>query len=239
MEGFLIVAVVVAGVVMLFRYLRRREIDAFLDADVSQFSELAELRAMLPSSAEPAPALNVVRPGDTGNAGSPTPAAAANEGVTAREALFDDPHRECLRLLDLAVAGRARIFVKLPLADVARGPGLGTRDQRLSFVLATTDLTLICGVHLGGQSSSEKQQELFLRDVFGRMGKPLVVFGLIALPSLAELEEALAPILDLPRHCPKCGEEMRMKKAVKGPNSGRSFWVCRTFPSCRGILRIG
>ncbi|MBJ36997.1 MAG: hypothetical protein CMD83_00825 [Gammaproteobacteria bacterium] len=44
MEWLLIGAVVVAGIVVLFRHLRRREIEAFLDADMSHFRDFAEVR---------------------------------------------------------------------------------------------------------------------------------------------------------------------------------------------------
>jgi restriction system protein len=33
--------------------------------------------------------------------------------------------------------------------------------------------------------------------------------------------------------CPKCGGEMVMRTAKKGPNPGQKFWGCSNFPRCR------
>jgi restriction system protein len=34
--------------------------------------------------------------------------------------------------------------------------------------------------------------------------------------------------------CPDCGSPMLLKTARKGPNAGRAFWGCSTYPECRG-----
>jgi restriction system protein len=36
--------------------------------------------------------------------------------------------------------------------------------------------------------------------------------------------------------CPKCGSRMLERVAGKGPNTGRRFWGCDTFPRCRATL---
>ena len=33
--------------------------------------------------------------------------------------------------------------------------------------------------------------------------------------------------------CPKCGGEMVLRTAQKGPNPGQKFWGCSNFPKCR------
>ncbi len=40
------------------------------------------------------------------------------------------------------------------------------------------------------------------------------------------------------RSCPKCGNEMVLRKATKGKNAGNTFWGCSQFPKCRTILSI-
>jgi ssDNA-binding Zn-finger/Zn-ribbon topoisomerase 1 len=37
--------------------------------------------------------------------------------------------------------------------------------------------------------------------------------------------------------CPKCGESMSIRKALRGKNAGNIFWVCTQFPGCRGVIR--
>ena len=35
--------------------------------------------------------------------------------------------------------------------------------------------------------------------------------------------------------CPKCGKEMVLRTAKKGPHAGKQFWGCSNFPNCRGV----
>ena len=36
--------------------------------------------------------------------------------------------------------------------------------------------------------------------------------------------------------CPKCGNQMLLRKAKKGPNADNAFWGCSHFPKCRTIV---
>ena len=71
-------------------------------------------------------------------------------------------------------------------------------------------------------------------------GKPI---QLVDGPQLADLiglvrEAPPAPVeiprkADLARHCPRCGSDLVLRTAKKGPNAGSQFWGCSTFPKCR------
>lgn len=39
--------------------------------------------------------------------------------------------------------------------------------------------------------------------------------------------------------CPDCESEMIVRLASRGPNEGKYFWGCRTFPECRGTRPFG
>jgi very-short-patch-repair endonuclease len=39
--------------------------------------------------------------------------------------------------------------------------------------------------------------------------------------------------------CPRCSEPMVLRTAQAGSRAGESFWGCRSFPACRGILATG
>jgi restriction system protein len=41
------------------------------------------------------------------------------------------------------------------------------------------------------------------------------------------------------RTCPKCGSEMVLRVARKGPYAGKKFWGCSRFPDCRGLVFAG
>ncbi len=238
MELLLIGAVGIASIVMLFRFLRRREIEAFLDADISSFRDFSDARPETALSPEQQTQANVVQ--------LQAAAAAAPKAYASRQMVLDEPHRLFLVALEDCVGERLRVLPRVPLADVIHAEDSGAqyklRTRTLSFAICAQDVTLICGVHLAGASASEKQDQAFLNDVFKQAGRPLLSFPLMAPPSATELVEALTPVLGgnpLSRHCPRCGREMSMRKAVKGRNAGKSFWVCKEYPSCRGITRIG
>ena len=52
----------------------------------------------------------------------------------------------------------------------------------------------------------------------------------ISVPAEPEKESAPA--------CPRCASAMVRRIAGKGPRSGQSFWGCRRFPECNGIINI-
>jgi len=40
------------------------------------------------------------------------------------------------------------------------------------------------------------------------------------------------------RMCPKCGKSMVLRTAKKGSNSGKQFWGCSGYPSCRTVQEV-
>jgi len=40
-----------------------------------------------------------------------------------------------------------------------------------------------------------------------------------------------------PVKCPKCGNDMILREAKKGPNQGRKFRGCSRFPKCRAAVK--
>jgi predicted RNA-binding Zn-ribbon protein involved in translation (DUF1610 family) len=38
--------------------------------------------------------------------------------------------------------------------------------------------------------------------------------------------------------CPKCGAEMVLRTAAKGPHKGEQFYGCSAFPKCRGVVLV-
>jgi restriction system protein len=49
--------------------------------------------------------------------------------------------------------------------------------------------------------------------------------------------EIIALLDDQRKFCPKCGNEMEIRTAQKGRNTGSTFWGCTRFPRCNFILR--
>lgn len=40
------------------------------------------------------------------------------------------------------------------------------------------------------------------------------------------------------KSCPKCGSNMVLREAKRGPNTGNKFWGCSSFPKCRSVVKI-
>jgi ssDNA-binding Zn-finger/Zn-ribbon topoisomerase 1 len=39
-------------------------------------------------------------------------------------------------------------------------------------------------------------------------------------------------------NCPKCNSEMIKRVAKKGARQGQTFFGCRQFPKCRGVVNV-
>lgn len=43
---------------------------------------------------------------------------------------------------------------------------------------------------------------------------------------------------DTEQSCPKCGGSMALREVKTGSNAGKSFWGCKQYPKCRGIVNL-
>ena len=230
-------------VVVLFRYMRKREIEAFMEADLSEFQGFASRR----DDVQPVPAAQEEVAAAT-NVVSLTSARSVREPeirFSARDALFDEIHRNFLLVLEQVLDNRFRVFVHVPLSDFLRVEtgNIDLRQRAVSFLVCDRDkLRIACGIMLQGTSPTEVSHFKFLEDAFGQIEKPLVTFPMLTDYSHREVSETISDALKASlktRTCPKCGGDMIVRKATKGANAGKSFWVCKDFPSCKGILRVG
>jgi len=242
MGGLAFLVAVLALCIWLIRYLRKREIEAFMGADLSAFQEFAANREDIQPLPQEAAAIGSAVVDLKATA---VPFSQSGSRFSVRDAVFDEVHRDFLRKLETVVGERFRVFVHLPLSDFVRVDSGDTelRSRTLSFLLCEKDsLEIACGILLQGASPSEMEKFRFFEEIFAQIDRPFVAFAMIAGLSEEEVREKLdAAMADSPlsKTCPKCGNEMAMRKAVSGANAGKSFWVCTQFPSCKGILRIG
>lgn len=61
----------------------------------------------------------------------------------------------------------------------------------------------------------------------------LLETGRKAKPGPAKAQVSAPELRSLPA-CPKCGADMVVREARKGPSAGNKFWGCSRFPDCRG-----
>lgn len=49
---------------------------------------------------------------------------------------------------------------------------------------------------------------------------------------------ATSPATPQAKHCPKCGKEMVLRTARRGPQAGQKFWGCKGYPQCKSTLTL-
>lgn len=202
MDGFLTVVVVVAGIVFLFRYLRRRELARFRDTDMKTLHELTGADPVSPTSTSGngsadtsslPPKLRAVAEEAIASNGS------EGLGATLRSAALDDIHAHVLRLLEQILGRRYRIFINKPLADFVRiekgqGELLG---RSVSFLICDPeDFSALFALQLRGAGQAEMAKYRFLSSLMAEVAVPLAALPLMPNLSRAEIEaslEALTP----------------------------------------------
>ncbi len=250
MAGFITFVVFIAGLVLLLRYLRKREVEAFMDADMTDFqlhkaAVKEEAKDPLIAKAEAYAALNpnvVPLEKSTQEDADELDLASIPDPTLyhLKDSPFDEINRHFLTLINGVLSDRFVLLNDVPLADFATSNksenDYKLQNTRVGFLICDSrDLTLLCGVQLKGAQGGD-----FIKGVFGDINVPLLEFPLSTDVSLQEVSDQLEPLLmyNIEHLCPKCGDPMTMRKAVKGRNAGAVFWVCTRFPSCRGVVKV-
>lgn len=253
MAGFLIVCALIAIAAVGFGMKRRREVDAFLAADFADFVEFRKSGDGDQLAAEPS-AWGGKRIVGTASAAPANVIAIGTDyeadeiaSFRQKDALFDQVTRSFLMALDQVLDDHYRAFVNVPVKDFVKEVQTGkvpspALEKKVSIVICKkSNLSLVCGILLHDKSPRARHYSWLLESVFTQIGRPLLSFPLETDYSPLEINEQLDKVLHrsfLNRNCPRCGASMAMKKAIRGKNSGRPFWVCRNFPDCRGIVSI-
>ena len=134
----------------------------------------------------------------------------------------------------LAMRERLRhdVASDLPPASAGR-PRLTGLNGLTEFVAATTPEiagnAMLCAVNQAAYLL-RKLMERQSRDFVDRGGFTEQLYDARAQARAAGAKESPA--------CPQCGGEMRQRTAGKGPNAGKPFWGCSSYPACRGTLEL-
>ena len=259
MKGLIFFILFLAAVAMLLRFLRKRELDAFMDADIGDFQTFkinqkkeeqvavdpilarAEVYAALnPGSVVP----KLVNADEADELGDLNPALAPDPTpYEGKPVPFDEVTRNMVRLLHQIVPKGVGILLRVPLAEFVKSNGDKAGDYKLTthsvnyLLYDVKDVSLICG--LQHQANQGQAGSDFVKGVFGGLGIPLLEFPVGNDISEFEIRDKLDPVLigSEANSCPKCGESMSIRKATKGKNTGDIFWVCNKFPHCLGVAR--
>jgi hypothetical protein len=259
MKGFFFFVVFIAGFVMLLRYLRKREVESFMESDMADFQTFKQTHE---TPKKPDPIIARVEAYAAMNPGvielkKNTPVA-ADEGepdslvfVDApapilhrlKRYTFDEVTRNMLTLLGTVAPKGILVLLNVPLSEFVKtdnGKDSNLTTTKVTYLLCdATTLEVICGVQQRDAGSTGRQPIDHVKSVFGDIGLPLLEFPVSNDISEHEVRDKLDPVLlgrDV-QACPNCGETMTIRKAKKGKRAGSIFWVCNDFPSCRGLVK--
>ena len=256
MEGLIIFIVVIAAIIYVFRYLRQREIDKFMDADMVDFQvfevknkqdEVSQdngLHARAEAYAALNPDIVKIKP-QADSAENAIPAYVPDPVLyELKGRAFDEITGNMLRQLAEVLPREIIVLTNVPLSDFVKSEAEGSEfklsNNRVAFLLCeVNDLAVICGIQLKDMTTTGQGME-FIKSVFGDIARPLIEFPLSNDISSYEIKAQLDGVLASRKQqsCPRCGESMSIRKAVKGKNAGSVFWVCTAFPACRGVVKV-
>jgi hypothetical protein len=238
MEGFLIFALVLAAIVLLFRYLRKREIEAFRQADMSALQAFNTDREK--SGKEP-----VVMPDERliARAAHLVETVQDKPEVDLRVGLFDEIHQRFYFELERALEKRLKIFAHVPMSDIVRSDAqLQNRllHKTVSFVICDPNtLSVVAGIQLKNAGSDAQLEHDLKIQIFEQIAIPFITYPMIGGISALEILDQLAEVLLAVKvSCPDCGGETKLRKAAKGKNTGKAFKVCDRYPSCKGRVPV-
>jgi len=235
MLGLSIFIVIIAALVFLFRLKRRREVEAFKDANFADFvesdpdkqgsgvssGEISEIAAsVIASSARTIENRKVSEA-----------AASIEAGIVyqKREAVFDDVTRAFLLTLYQVLDNDFQVLVKVPVADLVRGRDANDMsvlpsNDKVDFVICrSADLKVVCGIQLHGGAVDS------ISAIFSQVEIPFVNLRVGVAYSADELKEKLEGVLpagQAVQRCDGCNEPMAKKMARGGKHKGNYFWVC-------------
>ena len=129
--------------------------------------------------------------------------------------------------------------------------------KHFDFLLCCNDtLSVICAIELNDSSHKSKNRNdrhEFLKGVCHAAEIPLIPVPAKAAYVIDEVKMIIAPHINIKelsmkdenhtfrepaaieKSCPKCSSPLEMRIAKKGPNTGKKFWACSSFPNCQHI----
>ena len=174
--------------------------------------------------------------------------------------LFENDKRAFFGQLDIAVRSHLMVLPSLPVGDVLHCGKWGRagaitnlkKDLRFDFVLYDRrKMRVCCAIVLIPYKTDANTRELrLLRDLCQATELPLLEYDMKPWRDVAELRKSIfanlglveqgtpvAEIKEEPKNdpaCPKCQGPMTLRTLQKGARAGQRWWVCNTFPSCKG-----
>jgi hypothetical protein len=232
MLGLSIFVIVLVTLIFLFRLKRQREIEAFKDADFSNFNPDNDRSATNSGEIEEITARAITaaaRMTENPTASDAPESPEAEIEYQKREAVFDDVTGALLLTLYQVLDNEFQVLVKVPVSDLIRSRNPAEMSvllpgDKVDFVICQkADLKVVCGIQLGGGAVDS------ISAMFKEVGIPFITLGVGAAYSATELKDKLEGVLPTIRpvhQCSGCRKTMSIKMARSGKHEGSYFWVC-------------
>lgn len=229
----------------MFRHLRKKEIDAFLGADMSFLEDM----------------------NDTGGDSVETLSTASDASSHSSQSVESIPEKVAKPVVELPVVKSLHdnrlmsiylslselfdkqyyVAMQIPLADLFQTQSLPADSRwqahRVSCVICSrqnSEPLLI--IQLDESTETESETYKIINDLTKNSQIPVLRLGRDKDYSVVDLKTILSVHLDTEcgeKACPKCKDKMTLRLVTKGQNAGKTFWVCSRYPECKGVVKFG
>ena len=174
--------------------------------------------------------------------------------------LFEYDKRSFFGQLDIAVRSHLMVLPSLPVGDVLHCSKWGRagaitnskKNRRFDFVLYDRrKMHVCCAIVLIPYKTDANTKEFrLLRELCQAADLPLLEYDMKPWRDVPEMRQSIFATLgiadegppdfvikDEPKGdpvCPKCQGPMTLRTLQKGARAGQRWWVCNTFPGCKG-----
>lgn len=200
MSGFLAFLALVAVFVIVVRYLRKREVEAFMGEDLTVLKDFKPAKGPREPDQVQSPIVDV----EALTARYPGVVKAAIEtggpDYELRELVFDEIHRNLLDILDQMLPSAYRVFVQVPLSAFVREvDGNASLYGKSVSVLVCERATckVAFAILLRGAGAMEMENHRFLEELFRKLDRPLVVLPMVSGISREEVSDAISALIPL------------------------------------------
>jgi hypothetical protein len=193
--------------------------------------------------------------------GNPTLPTVNNIKYQKKETLFLPPEKLFFNALQTALANEYQLLAKISLADLVEFESNASTfatssiaTQKVNFIVCDkSTLKLLCAIEVTDnfqQKETSANSSSPLATICKNADIPLVSVTRQMKYDAQQLRAQILKILqandniedkshpDIAHNCPKCSAIMVKRKSKTQGVEQKLFWVCPSFPECKGIIEI-
>lgn len=260
MSELLIILGITVGLVFWFRRQQQRELAKFMNDDMSAIQTLNKTLESSGRKPIDVPAMPLDSADEVTRQRYATPSLIRSPEPTVpviyerRPAILDSPRRDLLITIERTLKPGYRVFAELRLSELVQAkPGAidDLLSRQLSFCVCTADaMVLVAGIQLYLPPESHLGE---LDRLFTQLQLPLIKVSILDPARIERVRQALVAlnlkspaetigrpsrvIEKLAPKCPLCQGQMHQRRVTRGAMAKAQVWVCKTYPSCKGMMQ--